>query len=214
HTSISTKSNYAIHIQQGDLTTERVDVIVVSSSLQILLENIFKAGGDALRTLYNRESKTNPTSVTSIASSGQLRSKKVYFIPWQSNTDETLLCQSLKQFILTAIEKASNENYHSIAFPAIGCGQSGCSISLIAKTLVEDAHRLLDIHGISVSFIIQPDRADIYHEFKKQIDLLKQFKQPSDTSAMSVSVGKGTIIVEKGNITTQQVQNYAHQTVQ
>ncbi|CAF1264045.1 unnamed protein product [Rotaria sordida] len=200
-----TNTHQSINVRKGDLTTEQTDVIVVCSSSQYLLENIFKVGGDAVMTSYNNESKLNSSTVTAVVAGGRLLSKKVYFLSWRPNTNETLLCESLKKFVSNAIEKATTENYQSIAFPAIGCGRFDCSISLVAKTLVEEAHRLVATNAISVSFIIQPDKENIFHEFQKQIDSLEQVQQVSEISTVSMSIGKGMVVVEKGNIISQKV---------
>ncbi|CAF4014160.1 unnamed protein product [Rotaria magnacalcarata] len=200
-----TNSPKLINVRKGDLTTEQSNVIVVCSSSQYLLDNILKAGGDTLKMSYDNESKQNSSALIAVVAGGQLLSKKVYFLPWRPNTDETLLCASLKKFVSDAIEKATAENYQSIAFPAIGCGQFGCSASLVAKTLVGEAFRLVAINAINVSFIVQPDKDSVFHEFQQQINLLRQLEKPSEIPTMSISIGKGMLLVEKGNITTQKV---------
>ena len=78
------------------------------------------------------------------------------------------------------MDKAIAENYQTIAFPAIGCGGFACSVSLVAQAMVEEAHRKLQSHTISVSFIIQPQKTNIYDEFQKQIDLLQPQQQSSE----------------------------------
>ncbi|CAF3262026.1 unnamed protein product [Rotaria sp. Silwood2] len=208
---VSTSSDRPIHVRKGDLTKERTDVVVVCSSSIGLLTSVLQAGGDALMNSYNIEYRKNPANIIAIAASGQLLAKVIYFIPWEPDSDETVLGTSLKKLVSNAIEKAVNGNYKSIAFPAIGCGQYGCSLSLVAKTLIEEAHQLQTLYPIAVSFIIQPDRTDIYDEFKNQIDLLESSEQleplerTPETPTVSLPIGNGTIIVEKGNITTQKV---------
>ncbi|CAF5018093.1 unnamed protein product [Rotaria sp. Silwood1] len=173
---VGKSSARSIQVCKGDLTKERTDVVVVCSSSVGLLINVLEAGGDIFRNSYNIEFRKNPTNIIAIPASGQLLAKIIYFIPWEPDSDETLFCKSLKKFVSNAIEKAVNDNYKSIAFPAIGCGQYGCSLSLVAKTLIEEAHQLGSLHPIAISFIIEPDRTDIYDEFKKQISLLDSSK--------------------------------------
>ncbi|CAF3764081.1 unnamed protein product [Rotaria sp. Silwood1] len=204
-------SNQSINVRKGDLTKEQTDVIVVCASSKALLESVLKSGGDAVQASYNNGLRKKATQVIAVAAGGHLRAKEIYFLPWEPNPDETLLCKSLKNFVSNAIEKAANDNRKSIAFPAIGCGQYGCSISLVAKTVIEEACRLRTLYPIAITFIIQPDRTDIYDEFQKQIDLLEtsepsqSLEQPLESPIISVSIGNGIIVVEKGNITTQKV---------
>jgi hypothetical protein len=112
---------------------------------------------------------------------------------------------SIEKFVSDAIQKAAQKNYQSISFPAIGCGKYGCSIDFIAQTMIQEADRQLLKHSISVLFVIQPDRMDIYDEFHKQIQLLQSQQSAGGVEAMSTMVGKGTIEVEQGDITTQKV---------
>jgi hypothetical protein len=71
--------------------------------------------------------------------------------------------------------------------------------------MVEEAHRKSLIHKISISFIIQPERKDIYNEFKKQISLIETQSSPDTSTTISATIGKGVIEVEKGDITKQKV---------
>jgi hypothetical protein len=127
----------------------------------------------------------------------------------------------LEKFVSDAIEKALTEKYKSIAFPAIGCGKFGCSISLVAQAMIGEAQRTLQKHNLSILFVIQPERTDIYDEFQKQINMLQLPSSLSPTPELpqsllipqpaepviiiAVTVNKGTIEVEKGDITAQKV---------
>ncbi|CAF1250021.1 unnamed protein product [Adineta steineri] len=164
--------NALVHIYQGDLIVEQSDVIVVCSLSTTLRESVLKIGGDLIKYSFETEYKNNPTApIISIAASGQLAAKTVYFLPWKPNVDNIKCCESIRKFVSNAMEKAANENYKSIAFPAVGCGQYGCSISLVAWTLVDEVYRQLT----------------------------------SEIKSLSVAIGKGTVEVEIGDITTQKV---------
>jgi O-acetyl-ADP-ribose deacetylase (regulator of RNase III) len=62
-------------------------------------------------------------------------------------------------------------NFTSIAFPAIGCGEHGCSIDVIVKTMVNEIKNQLIMRNLplTVKFIIQPNQQNIYDEFCKQV---------------------------------------------
>jgi hypothetical protein len=150
-----------------------------------------------------KENKTDP--VISIPASGQLASKAVYFVPWKPNADPNILCQSIEQLVINVIDKVASENYTSVAFPAIGCGEYGCSISLVAQTFVRRVRQQLTKHPITVLFVIQPDKIHIYEEFHKQLGLLGQQEEILIPKQVSLTIGKGIIEVEKGDITKQTV---------
>ena len=156
-----------------------------------------------MKILYETELKKNPTApIITVASNCRLAAKIVYFLPWQPNADVVKFCDSVRKFISNAMEKAASEKYQSIAIPAIGCGQYGCSISLVAQTLVKEVHRQLFKYPMSVFFVIQPDRMDIYNEFQKHIQLIEQ---TPEIKPISVTIGKGTVEIQMGDITTQKV---------
>ncbi len=141
-------------------------------------------------------------SIIAIPASGTLASRQVYFLPWKAVSNTRVLQKSIEEFVSNAIKKAAEANYESIAFPAIGCGRFGCSISLIAQAMIREADHQLLTHSISVVFVIQPDRMDVYDEFQQQI---RSLQSSSDAEAMSTMVGKGIIGVEQGDITMQKI---------
>ncbi|CAF3401605.1 unnamed protein product [Rotaria socialis] len=193
-------------ISDDDDDDDDDDVIVVCSSSQYLFKSICKAGGDSVSTSYNQQISENPDApIIIVATAGGIASKKIYFLPWKADSDEYVLCKSIKRFVSLALKKAIEQNYRRIAFPAIGCGQFGCSISLVADAMVGEVHRKSRIHDISVTFVIQPDRNDIYDEFKKQIDLLESPSPSSKLRIICATFGKGDIEVEMGDITKQKV---------
>ncbi|UJR24224.1 hypothetical protein I4U23_027191 [Adineta vaga] len=195
-------SNSSINICKGDLITQNSDVIVVCSSSQYLFDSICQAGGNNVITAYNTEAnKGSRSSLISIKADGKLASKRVYFIPWTAHVASSVLVQSMEKFVSLAIEKAAEENYSSIAFPAIGCGQFGCSVDLIAQTMVGEAYRQSLKRNINISFVIQPERTDVYNEINKQIDLI----ETQTSEVKSIAVGSGVIEVVKGDITKQKV---------
>ncbi|CAF3807161.1 unnamed protein product [Rotaria sp. Silwood1] len=205
---VTANPNPSIHVCKGDLITQQIDVIVVCSSSEYLFKAICEAGGDSVKASFDAESKKKPEApVIAVKADGQLASKMVYFLPWKMPPDASLLRKSIEKFVSDAMDKAVTETYQSIAFPAIGCGKFGCSISLVAQAMIEEAHQKLQKHAISVSFVIQSERTDIYDEFQKQINLLQQQPtQPTEpVKTISATVNKGTIEVEKDDITKQKV---------
>ncbi|CAF3919435.1 unnamed protein product, partial [Rotaria sp. Silwood1] len=205
---VTANPNPSIHVCKGDLITQQIDVIVVCSSSEYLFKAICEAGGDSVKASFDAESKKKPEApVIAVKADGQLASKMVYFLPWKMPPDASLLRKSIEKFVSDAMDKAVTETYQSIAFPAIGCGKFGCSITLVAQAMIEEAHQKLQKHAISVSFVIQSERTDIYDEFQKQINLLQQQPtQPTEpVKTISATVNKGTIEVEKDDITKQKV---------
>lgn len=160
-----------------------------------------------MSTSYNEQNKKTPNaSILSAPAGGTLACKKVYFLPWKVNSDESVLVKSIEKFVSDALEKAVGEKCSSIAFPAIGCGGFGCSIRLVASTMVRSVYKKFYTYPISVTFVIQPNRTDIYDEFQQQINRLNErLASSTQTRKVTASVGKGVIDVEMGDITKQNV---------
>ncbi|CAF1160141.1 unnamed protein product [Adineta steineri] len=196
----------SIDVQKGDLASTKTDVIVVCSTSNFLRENILKLGGDAIQTSYNTQSKNNTTnSLITVATNGKFPSKQIYFLPCKCSEDENLLRDALKNFLATVIKAATAANYQSIAFPAIGCGRMGCSIQSVAEIMVSEVRCQIKQYPISVSFIIQPEKQDIYDEFQKQINSDQSLRKIPNTRTISTSIRNATIEVSMGDITTQNV---------
>nr|ACD54744.1 macro BAL-like protein [Adineta vaga] len=158
------------------------DVIVVCASSEYLCKAICKAGGDSFKASFDVESKRDPNySLIAVEAEGRLTSKMVYFVQWRKNSNAMLLQQSIEKLISITIQRAAEDNYKSVAFPAIGCGRFGCSVSIVAEAMVQEAHRMLQKYSLSILFVIEEEKINIYQEFKKQIDRL----QPSVISPSS-----------------------------
>lgn len=101
----------------------KVDVIVVTWSSKYLLEIIYEYGGSSVRTAINNQLEKNfKNSLTSVQSDGEIKCKTIYFIYWQNQSEIDSLKKSLEYLISISMEKAHEDNYKTIAFPAIGCG--------------------------------------------------------------------------------------------
>lgn len=106
-----------------------------------------------------------------MTTAGSLPSKGIFFVKWQPDTDDAKLRQSLVDLISIIIQNVISYKVTSLAFPAVGCGQHGCSVHVVVKTLVREMKNQLTIRDLSlaVKFIIQPDQKNVYDEFCRQV---------------------------------------------
>ncbi|CAF2766059.1 unnamed protein product [Rotaria sp. Silwood2] len=206
NSNIINSSCLPIHVCKGDLITQETDVIVVSSSSQRLFKSICKAGGSSVLASYNAKLNNNPEApIIVVKADGQLASKIIYFLSLKPSSDTSILCRSIEKFVSDALEKATKQNYRSIAFPAISCDQFRCSPSIVACTMVREVYRKLKISKMSVSFVIKPEKTDIYDEFLKQIHLLEPTLSSLESRTICATFKRGIIEVEMGDITMQKV---------
>jgi len=170
-----------------------------------LLEMIYECGGSSVRSAINNQiEKKLKNSLTSVKADGDIKSSRIYFIDWQVESHIDLIKKSLENLISISMQKAHDDNYRIIAFPAIGCGHYKYPLQIVAQTMVNKAHQEQILHQISVSFIIQPTKNGIFNHFEKQINLLNQSKSMDFVSTI---IQNSLIQIEKGDITKQKV-NY------
>ena len=168
------------------------------SSSKYLFNSICEAGGQSLIDAYNTASKESSTrSLTAVRTHGELPAREIYFLPWTSNSDVQILQRTIKKFLSDAIEKAVHDHHQTIAFPAIEC-----STDLLTQILIAEVDQQLFMHSISVLFIVEPNRTDIYDRFRHEIFSLQS---SGEIEAISTPVGKGRMAAELGDITMQQV---------
>ena len=170
------------------------------------METLFKAGGKSMKSTFAKKEKENDkSSLISIPSEGSLKSKVIYIVSWKPSSDQNRLCQSIEQLVKIVIKKAASENFQSIAFPAIGCGGFQCSTTLIAKALITQCQRLLTKYPLLVLFVIQPEKSEIYEEFRQHINSSKYGQMTVKEPPISFRIGNGLIEVKKDDITKQRV---------
>jgi hypothetical protein len=135
-------------------------------------------------------------------SDGEIKSKRIYIINFNLNSEFDQTIESIQNLIHLAMEKASKDNYKTISFPAIACGHYQYPNDIIAQTMIKKTHQEQDLFKISVSFIIQSDKIDLYNQFYKQIQLLNQ---SISNNFISTTIQNSFIQLEKGDITKQKV---------
>ncbi|CAF2774053.1 unnamed protein product [Rotaria sp. Silwood2] len=123
-----------IEVEKGDITAERVHVIVGTSSSQRLKEIILEAAGDVAKTAYKTELEKNPIPILISLPPGQLSCKRIFFVKWRPEKNETLLEKSITDFVCNTIKNVASHDFTSVAFPAIGCGLHGFPVDVLAKT--------------------------------------------------------------------------------
>lgn len=129
------------------------------------------AAGQEVKTAYSTECENNPNVILISTPSGQLPSKRIFFVKWEPDKDDNRLRQSLIDLIWNVIQNIMVYKFTSIAFPAIGCGKHACSVDTVVETLVNEMKKQIKTRDLPlmVKFVIQNDQQDIYDKFCKQI---------------------------------------------
>lgn len=165
-----------------------------------------EVGGKSFQKSFNSKHKQNPQAkIISVAAEGQLKSKAVYFLDWHPHPNPKVLCKSIEELVTNVIQQAVSENFQSIAFPAIGCGEFGCSVSTVAEAFVKVVRSTIAINPIQIVFVIKSDKPEIYKEFCKQLDSVVPKAEPSTSKPLFIKIGTAKMEIIKGDITKQKV---------
>ncbi|XP_046562803.1 protein mono-ADP-ribosyltransferase PARP14-like isoform X2 [Haliotis rubra] len=137
-------SRIKINVVPGEIAKEQVDVIVntTSSSLDLskgaVSTSILKTGGDAIQmecsTKYPDGIKSGQIAITG---AGSLICQSIFHtcLPsWPRDQNGEMILQTL---VAKCLKKASDKQYRSIAFPALGTGNLGYPRDVVAKTMME-----------------------------------------------------------------------------
>ncbi|CAF1007757.1 unnamed protein product [Didymodactylos carnosus] len=162
-------ANGTIDIHFGDLTTETADVIVLCRSSTKLCDAIVKVAGDQVLNEYQAISISSKQIAIS---AGSLKCKMILFQSWQPHKNDELLRKSVSDFVSDAIQYVTDNNYTSISFPALGCGNFGCSANVIADTMINETKSQLKNlkKTIIVSFVLLAQQKTVYDEFCNQLN--------------------------------------------
>ncbi|CAF3433373.1 unnamed protein product [Rotaria socialis] len=152
-----------VQIRKGDLTKQKVDVIVVCLSSDILREYVLQAAGSDVRKQYEKGKRTTDQALA--LWSPVLPCQQILFLPWVPSQHDVLLEQSIREFIALAIQYVLDQNYTSVAFPAIGCGRFGLDIAFIAASMYH--HIIIEKYPINITFVIQPSHQEVFDAFQR-----------------------------------------------
>jgi hypothetical protein len=129
-----------------------------------LRESVLEAAGPKFRKAYDRKNASAEEFETFALRCSSLPCKEIFFLEWTPSDHIALTEQTIKDFIADAVEYVLSENYKSIAFPSIGCGQFGLDPDFIAKTMID--HVKIENYPLNVAFIIHPQSHNVFNAFQ------------------------------------------------
>jgi hypothetical protein len=128
-------------------------------------------GGSEVYEAYERENNSNPNALLISTPPGNLSCKKIFFLKWKPDENESLLRQSISDFIWNVIQNVLSYKFDSIAFPPIGCGHSNIPQDIIIQTLINQLIYQIKTRNLSllIKFVILPDENEIYQQFSQYL---------------------------------------------
>jgi O-acetyl-ADP-ribose deacetylase (regulator of RNase III) len=139
-------------------------VIVVCSSSDGLRESVLQAAGSSIQKAYEKKNALATESDTFSLRCRNLPCKEIFFLEWTPSNHIVLNEETIKQFISKAMAYVLSQNYRSVAFPSIGCGQFGLDPAFIAQTMINYVR--IEKYPLNVVFIIHPQSHHVFNAFQ------------------------------------------------
>lgn len=165
----------SIDIRVGDLATQSVDMVVVCSTSINLLNNILGKAGPKITNDFITANNNGQITVDGYETEGgELFCQRLLFIPWiTEKVDDVVLRQSIGTFFRTAIHYALMNNKHSIAFPALGCGDLNYNPNTIAEIILEETQQYAN-YQLKILIVLLEDKIEHYRAFCSKLAELRK----------------------------------------
>ncbi|UJR15414.1 hypothetical protein I4U23_002361 [Adineta vaga] len=181
----TTVSNGSIQLRSGDLAKQKVDVIVVCSTSEILLKNILQQAGVTVANEYHRLSTSvNPQDSIIETGPGNLSCQAILFYRWTPPTDrnKTKLLTSISEYVSKLLGHILNHKkvYRTAAFPPVEYGLSQCPLDTIAEAMINTAVTKLaeTLLYFTISFIILPNEFNVHQKFAEKLASIQKQLEP------------------------------------
>ncbi|CAF1308889.1 unnamed protein product [Rotaria sp. Silwood1] len=168
----------SIDIRIGDLATQTVDMVVVCSTSQNLMNDICKKAGKPVADEVNAATQMGKIMSEGYETvGGKLFCQKLFFLPWTTKKlDDITLRRSIQKFFQTAIHYAVNTGRTSLAFPALGCGELNYDPSTIAEIILDET-QIYANYNLQILIVLLPEKTENYKAFCFKLAELRQKKQ-------------------------------------
>ncbi|XP_046555938.1 protein mono-ADP-ribosyltransferase PARP14-like isoform X3 [Haliotis rubra] len=182
-------SRIKINVVSGEIAKEQVDVIVntTSSSLDLskgaVSMSILQTGGVAIQmecsAKYPDGIKSGQIAITG---AGSLMCQSIFHtcLPsWPRDQNGEMILQTL---VAKCLKSASDQQYRSIAFPALGTGNLGYPRDVVAKTMMETVEQFGQYHTMTS---LQEVKIVVYHKDSATIKAF-DYQKGKDTGGAGV----------------------------
>lgn len=121
-----------------------------------------------IRQEYERRKRKRKRSTTEISSfvlkCSHLLCEEILFLPWTPGQNSVFTEQTIKNFISKAVAYVLDQDYESVAFPAIGCGRFGFNVDFIAQSMIN--HVKTEGYPLNITFVIHPNAHNVFNAFQ------------------------------------------------
>ena len=158
-------------------------MIVASSSSENLCQALLKAAGEKTEKTFREKYAENPNALLIYVPGGALKCERLFFFKWVPDRDEKMFEQSLIDLIVNLVQNVLSFGYHSVSFPAIGCGEYQVNSAMLIRTLVrtmKEEVRRRNLSNWKVRFVLQAHQEDLFQQFIEEIQSNESLLQPDE----------------------------------
>lgn len=149
-----------------------------------LRDDILGKAGLSIKQEYNQAVNLSPSAPFE-TNSGQLKCRKLLFLPWKIDQRSTdAFYRSIRNFVTKAVQHAIKAHHTSIAFPSIGCGKLNVRKDIIANEMLVEAQKQLLTANVllQIIFVILPIQNDVYKVFQDKLESLQKGKTETNNT--------------------------------
>ena len=173
---------HGLHLQvvQGDISSDDSDVIVNTTDKDLTLRGsgvagaLLRKGGRELQMACNTavlQGKVVEGKVVRTLGTGSLKCKEIFHIVFESVEENTVFIKTISN----CLETAEEQNFASIAFPAIGTGIRGYPVDEAVKGILVALKKFTKMKPKNIKTIrfvlLEPD---VYHQFIEALNSSKE----------------------------------------
>ncbi|UJR07649.1 hypothetical protein I4U23_011937 [Adineta vaga] len=187
--------NGSINIVTGDISQQKVDIIIISSLSSGVKQNIIERAGEIVQKQSRKDLGSNSLPFITETTGGRLACKKILFVNWSLPTgmvDDDYLSESISEFISKTIRYVikNSKSVQSIAFAVPdSCKQE----QILAEEMIEatvNQIKLIKSIPLNVSFVLLPDQKTLQKQFFMSLQSVPTTENSFGTLSYPVSTMK------------------------
>ncbi|XP_077988571.1 protein mono-ADP-ribosyltransferase PARP14-like [Glandiceps talaboti] len=195
---LTTQEGIDIILKQGDITQEQADVLVntCGSDLKLIgsggVANAFGlAGGPQLQQYCNAMGRASKGAIVETDPAGTIQCQAIYHAVTPSTGSNHSL--EVSRIVKECLQKAENDGFDSVAFPAIGTGNLHYPRDVVASTMYSEVIRFSQQHqntSIKTVYFVVFDQATI-QAFNTELAQQQGLPVPTPTASLASRTGSG-----------------------
>ncbi|CAF0820337.1 unnamed protein product [Adineta ricciae] len=180
-----------ISVEQGDITKQKIDVIIGTLIGNTIDRKILKEAGSEANDTFASEYERNPHSLIIPTPPGHLNCHRIFFIKWDPYANGIRLYQAVADFVWNIVQNVIAHDFQSVAIPIGGEQESTDTLKIIIEAMIKSIQKQIIIRKLSifVKIVVESDEQFIYSSLCEKILMLSN-NDLSETALQSVATSE------------------------